>query len=944
MNRKYKKQGRKDQTVNNDLDAPMNHLKEKQGSQSKEVVQLPENVEHQQEKLSKALEKVAVREDTLNRKEQELLDKETEIKAGLPALIAEQMKKQKELIKKNESELREKENKVSEDREQIEQNKTYIEKELAKCNSGFLELKSKQERELIGLKQKKLIEIENEIGELANERQANLQQKLDELERANEENIKNKKIEFSKKITQKEDELQAERNNLTEEQAVNEALKHKLARQELSLEEKIEHIDEEIDEKLEDRERSFEVKISGLKDENKRLLNSISKADATMSLYAELKQQLGGESPEEILQKLNAYQEKISQLKQELLVDPSAEIKKIADDAKHKTERLEEKLEKSSQENIDLQDLANESSNKDLEIQQYKLKLQSSDELNIVRSDVNNLLRDELDHLTASNKSVQNLEDRLKLINSPVFTKHFKRSDLQLNSLQGLKNESSDIFTELQWLDNIYESAKEYGLTFSKRILYAFHTAIKTAEFSPITVLSGVSGTGKSELPRLYSYFGGINFLNVPVQPNWDCHESLIGYFNSIDNCFDAKPVLNLLAQSQQMIPEEYIKVNKKKFQDNKLDEKVECEKAIKRGEVSIEGMNDVVNIVLLDEMNLAHIELYFADFLSKLEERRGKLAKNLPAIEIKLGAKMDPPTHKIPLGRNVLWVGTMNQDETTKSLSDKVLDRGINIHFPRPKTLESRKELKPLSNPTALLPMLEWKKWGNTKCNLPNYLSDKYRKIVEKINDHLASVGKALGHRVWQSIEYYINNYPLVKALEITKKIKNTSGKIEFVFERYSDIHQLERAAHLAFEDQLVQKIMPKLRGIETRGLGKRKCLDPIKQLLIDNDFNIIEDFGRACEFGFGQFIWSSSEYLNDESALNELLENSIEGSTEQSDEIEKLYDKYESKLEDLWNNLDKEPSELTTKEIEDHINISTDQADKMKCYLKVHLKPKSE
>ncbi len=57
---------------------------------------------------------------------------------------------------------------------------------------------------------------------------------------------------------------------------------------------------------------------------------------------------------------------------------------------------------------------------------------------------------------------------------------------------------------------------------------------------SPLTVLSGVSGTGKSELPKLYSYFGGFNFLAEAVQPTWDSPSSMIGYYNTIDRKFDS--------------------------------------------------------------------------------------------------------------------------------------------------------------------------------------------------------------------------------------------------------------------------------------------------------------------------------------------------------------------------------------------------------------------
>ena len=70
-----------------------------------------------------------------------------------------------------------------------------------------------------------------------------------------------------------------------------------------------------------------------------------------------------------------------------------------------------------------------------------------------------------------------------------------------------------------------------------------------------------------------------------------------------------------------------------------------------------------------------------------------------------------------------------------------------------------------------------------------------------------------------------------------------------------------------IAFEDALVQKVMPKLRGIETSGDSKLNCLDKIKTILsngIDNKpFDIIEDFNLACNNPFGQFIWNSANYI---------------------------------------------------------------------------------
>ena len=57
----------------------------------------------------------------------------------------------------------------------------------------------------------------------------------------------------------------------------------------------------------------------------------------------------------------------------------------------------------------------------------------------------------------------------------------------------------------------------------------------------------------------------------------------------------------------------------------------------------------------------------------------------------------------------------------------------------------------------------------------------------------------------------------------------------------------------------------MPKLRGIDTRGRAKEKCLDKIKDLLLEYDFKLDHDFENAMELGYGQFMWCSAEYIDD-------------------------------------------------------------------------------
>jgi hypothetical protein len=141
---------------------------------------------------------------------------------------------------------------------------------------------------------------------------------------------------------------------------------------------------------------------------------------------------------------------------------------------------------------------------------------------------------------------------------------------------------------EITWLDSIIHKCKESGYSFARRLVYSFHTSLKTSAISPLTVLAGISGTGKSKLPQLYARFGGIYFLSLPVQPDWDSPQSLFGYFNSIEKRFNATTLLRAMVS----------------FQKDKNDSD------------KIHDLSNRVLLVLLDEMNLAHVELYFADLL----------------------------------------------------------------------------------------------------------------------------------------------------------------------------------------------------------------------------------------------------------------------------------------------------------------------------------------
>ncbi|MGE4499561.1 MAG: chromosome partitioning protein ParA [Hydrogenovibrio sp.] len=790
-------------------------------------------IAQKEQALKAAKDAIAKKEAELNDKRVQLEEMELQAKNGFPQLFEDKFAAFKKQLEQREAQCVGELESLEGEREKLRQREVAVQKAEIQRDNGYADARAKLDDELFNLRkeQEKDLEskrenamaaIEKQLSEERESRIASLEKEIADRLKAHEAAIQHDKDELEQK-TKAFLKDQAKLDDLKDEL---EYQKQRLQSSKDRLEEREANLNLEVDAKIAERKQSFENERSALNNEIARLRESIKTSSALISNFEELKHKLDDEDPAAVLLKLKTYEEEIKKLRDDLATRPTQQMQEAFDRLNSEQSELQLACERLSKENEALRSSARAQS--DLEMQVAELTDKNKSLLRRFESvDAdNNRLMDELKRLQSSYEREQDREARIRDIETPYIQKELPRA--------------VDKVEELQWLDGISKSCIDYGLRFPRRILHAFHTALKTSEWSPMTVLAGVSGTGKSELPRLYSHFGGINFLSLSVQPNWDSQESMLGFFNSIDNKFDAQPVLRLLAQSQKAQAEGYP-----------------------------HGLEDVMSLILMDEMNLAHVELYFAEFLSKLELRRGRKGNEVPSLEVKLGAGIQH--YDLPLGRNVLWAGTMNQDETTKSLSDKVLDRGIVINFPRPTTLERRRQLKPLGDQAPLLSRKLWESWW---CRESKFTDDQilpFKGFIEEMNTSLSKVGRALGHRVWQSIEYYMANYPDVLEAQ-----------------RNDDDASLGKAMKVAFEDQLVQKVMPKLRGIETRGKSKLDCLDKIRTQLVNDDYNIVEDFDLACEFGYGQFIWNSANYLKDDAFLGESNNNdsreAIVASAEQS------------------------------------------------------------
>jgi len=654
------------------------------------------------------------------------------------------------------------------------------------------------------------------------------------------------KVEQSEKIfTQNKELFESEKDKLLnlhkeELEKDKEIFLNKLGEERIN---KLEKINETIDELYKKKEESLANKEEELRMKEAELKTSMAEVKAKERSLDLQEESLYKQAQEKIELEIKSYQEKVksfekqNQASLEELTDLRKELnsyEKFED--RDLPRELDEKQQELSRLNTSLVETTKMKN--DLFIQLEKKSIEYENEKNNLENEITTLLQSNLEVESLKSRRVL-LEDQLESKEDNIEILKGERKDLkqQLKSIYSdgteieervkdikekpfkeIRLESEiNITDEIKYLDSIEDNMKKYGVEYPKRLLYAFHTALKSAEFSPLAVLSGVSGTGKSELPKLYSHFGGFNFLAEAVQPTWDSPASMIGYYNTIDRKFDSTNILKFLIQTSQSKSE------------------------------SPFGLKDSMNMILLDEMNLAHIELYFAEFLSKFEQRRGSADCDVN-IDIQLGTAL---IHKLPLDRNMLWIGTMNEDETTKSLSDKVLDRAFSINFPRPTELKSRAKLKTLDEIKAFeyLHRDTWNKWIKKESLFTGDREEvlqKYKEMSNNINEHLAPTGRAIGHRVWQSMEYYISNHPLV--------IQNIDNEDELI-----------KNVKLAFEEQLVQKIMPKLRGIEVHGKEK-EALMSIKDILNKNDFKMTEDFELSMDNPYGQFIWNSANYLKED------------------------------------------------------------------------------
>ena len=422
------------------------------------------------------------------------------------------------------------------------------------------------------------------------------------------------------------------------------------------------------------------------------------------------------------------------------------------------------------------------------QIQQLEVKSKKQQTENEALKAKGDRLRQEVILQQAKLNKIEHKGDPLESLKHPLWP--------DPNSKQPLK--SGEIISEAQFLKNFIQDIKVQGFYFPDRVIRAFHTSLKVQGISALVVLSGISGTGKSELPQLYAKYIGAQFLLLAVQPRWDSPQDLLGFYNYMENKFKPTPLIQAIYQYNRSA-----------------------------------DLQDKMVLVLLDEMNLSRVEYYFSEFLSKLESRRHHQAD----LEIDLGnlsGTIKPENFQIP--EQFLFVGSMNEDETTQTLSDKVLDRANVINFGQPPKLALASPQK--SRQSSLSGYLTYQQFQNWIKD-PDPTSPVVKNIenlLNKTNHIMGEMGHPFAHRVYQSIVHYVVNYPGVTDIQ-------------------------SEAFKWAVADQFGQKLFPKLRGLVIEDELIQNNLEQLGRIVTAiDDPNLSTAFKRASQ-GY-QFQWKGLAY----------------------------------------------------------------------------------
>ena len=320
--------------------------------------------------------------------------------------------------------------------------------------------------------------------------------------------------------------------------------------------------------------------------------------------------------------------------------------------------------------------------------------------------------------------SIDNQKETKKTIEEETQEPLFNEADAFKETQTKVEEEKYDSFS----IDKVDAFIRGKGFSFSKDVLQNYYVSLRT---KPFVILAGISGTGKSQIVKLFADSINAKYKLIPVRPDWTDSSDIFGHLNLQGTQFINDSVIKFILEANRNLNKPYF--------------------------------------LCLDEMNLARVEYYFADFLSIIETRHWDnkhqhIVSDPLVQDIFDQYKSIHPEEdatNIYISDNLYVIGTVNMDESTFPFSKKVLDRANTIEFNEvdmsiaPNFWEQNNENKTPINVSNsdlrskfLLPI-----------DIERTKSDQVEAIcteLKTINDILSKANLNIGYRVRNEILFY--------------------------------------------------------------------------------------------------------------------------------------------------------------------------------------------
>ncbi len=289
-------------------------------------------------------------------------------------------------------------------------------------------------------------------------------------------------------------------------------------------------------------------------------------------------------------------------------------------------------------------------------------------------------------------------------------------------------------------------AASELQLYYSEEDIRKFIAGLGV---SHLLVMQGLSGTGKTSMATAFGNYLMSRSTVISVQPMWKERSDIIGYFNEFTKRFSEGTLLKTLYEARY---------------------------------------NDDLHIIVLDEMNIARVEYYFADFLSQME-----LNPQNRYLEVVSDTWPDDPKllehGMLRIPENVWFIGTANNDDSTFSISDKVYDRAMVMN------LDKKAEIfNPDEHHGDRISFTHFRELTE-QAKADYVLSEEMKDKVQKIDAFLSETYRiTYGNRIRRQMEEYIPIYIACGGTEIeavddllAKKVLRKMDSLNPVVIRYA-------------------------------------------------------------------------------------------------------------------------------------------------------------